>query len=94
MKNWLIILNVSTIFIVCVSIILNLVLPAIVYPFATASQIKPPNGAASLGMWDQIIHMLVHHKQVPFVSSLIVALIVLLSIVIGYFLTKLLKKYM
>jgi len=36
--------------------------------------------------------MLVHHNQVPFVSSLIVALIVLLSVIGGNFLIKLLKK--
>jgi len=86
------IFNSSLGMIVCVSVILNLLLPAIVSPFATPSQIKPPHGAAALSIWGQIIHMLVHHNQVPFVSSLIVALIVLLSVIGGNFLIKLLKK--
>jgi hypothetical protein len=94
MKNYTGIYSISMVMVVCVSIILNLILPMVVFPFATSSQITPPNGAAALGMWDQIMHMLVHHKQVPLVSSLIVALIVLLSVVAGYFLTKLIKKYM
>tara|TARA_Y100000591_G_C21212401_1_gene396124 strand:- start:245 stop:499 length:255 start_codon:yes stop_codon:yes gene_type:complete len=64
---------------VVVSIILNLLLPALTSPFATKEQIKPPNGAAALPFFDQLMHMLVHHAQVPLTSSLIVALIVSLS---------------
>ena len=64
---------------VVVSIILNLLLPALTSPFATEEQIKPPNGAAALPFFDQLMHMLVHHAQVPLTSSLIVALIVALS---------------
>ena len=68
---------------VIVSIIINLLLPAIVSPFATKEQIKPPNGAAALPFFDQLMHMLVHHAQVPFTSSLIIAVIVFLSIYFG-----------
>ena len=64
---------------VIVSIVLNLLLPALASPFATKEQIKPPNGAAALPFFDQLMHMLVHHAQVPLTSSLIVALIVSLS---------------
>ena len=63
-----------------VGIILNLVLPFILKPFATPQEIKPPNGAASLSYKSQFMHMMVHHNQVPFMSSLIIALIVGLSV--------------
>ena len=65
------------------AVIINLVLPFCVKPFATKNQIMPPNGAASLPFFDQLIHMLVHHAQVPFTSSIIVAIIVALSMCLG-----------
>ena len=69
---------------VIVSIIINILLPFIIKPFATAIQIKPPKGAASLKFFDKIMHMFVHHAQVPFASSLIVAIIVAASIHFSY----------
>ena len=68
---------------VVIAVILNLILPSIVKPYATKEQIKPPAGAHNLNFFDQIMHMLVHHNQVPLTSSLIVALIVGLSVEIG-----------
>ena len=68
---------------VAVAVALNLVLPKVMLHFATEDQITPPNGAAALPMWDQIMHMLVHHAQVPVSSSLIIVLIVVLSCVLG-----------
>lgn len=68
---------------ILVSIIINLLLPQMVKPFATPQQIKPPNGAENLSFPDQIMHMLVHHGQVPLTSSLIVALVVGLSICVA-----------
>ena len=75
----------NTIFI---AILLNIVLPMLVSPFATAEQIKPPMGAENLNFLDQIMHMLVHHAQVPITSSLIIALIVGLSIYGAFFIYK------
>ena len=69
--------------IVFFSIVLNLVLPMIVSPFATEAEKKPPKGAAALSPKGQFMHMLVHHNQVPFTSSVIVALIVALSVMLG-----------
>ena len=69
--------------VVAVAVDLNLVLPKVMHHFATEEQITPPNGAAALPMWDQIMHMLVHHAQVPVSSSIIVALIVVLSVHFG-----------
>lgn len=60
-------------------ILLNIVLSYCFYPFATKNEIKPPNGADKLSFKSQIIHMLVHHKQVILTSSLIVGLLVGIS---------------
>tara|TARA_B100001094_G_scaffold232427_1_gene227278 strand:+ start:307 stop:576 length:270 start_codon:yes stop_codon:yes gene_type:complete len=66
-----------------IAIILNIALPALLEPFATADEVKPPEGAANLSYKGQFMHMMVHHKQVMFMSSLIVALIVFLSVVLA-----------
>ena len=68
---------------VVVGVLLNITLSLSLSPFATKEQIKPPNGAANLPFFSQIIHMIVHHKQVMFTSSLIVAAIISLSIMIS-----------
>ena len=70
---------------VLMGIILNLVLPYILKPFATEEEMKPPNGAASLSMKGQFMHMMVHHNQVPVMSSLIIAMMVGLSVYLGYY---------
>ena len=63
-----------------IGVILNI---GFLSPFATKDEIKPPNGAANLSFKEQIMHMLVHHKQVMITSSLIVALLVGLSTFFG-----------
>lgn len=68
---------------VAVAVALNLVLPRLVVPLATPEQVNPPNGAKNLSFVSQIVHMLVHHTHVPISSSVIVALIVGLSVVIA-----------
>jgi hypothetical protein len=65
-------------------ILLNLVLPLILKPFATQQEIKTENGAKNLSYKGQFMHMMVHHSQVPFMSSLIVGLIVGLSVYLNY----------
>ena len=74
-----------------VGVFLNLILPLIAKHFATEKQIKPPNGAANLSFFDQIVHMLVHHAQVPLTSSIIVAVIVGVSTLCAVSLVKKLK---
>lgn len=68
---------------VIVAVILNLILPKLVMPFATEEEVKPPNGADKLSFKGQLMHMLVHHGQVPITSSIIVAIIVFVSITLG-----------
>ena len=67
-----------------VGVILNIVLALAASPFATKEEIMPPKGASSLNFKSQIMHMLVHHSQVPLTSSLIIVLIVSLSMILGY----------
>lgn len=67
-------------------VLLNLILPLVLKPFATPHEIKPPNGASSLSYKGQFMHMMVHHGQVPFMSSVIIAIIVGLSVFLGYML--------
>tara|TARA_Y100000768_G_scaffold234932_2_gene177613 strand:- start:1276 stop:1587 length:312 start_codon:yes stop_codon:yes gene_type:complete len=65
--------------IIIISILLNLLLPVTVSKFATSDEITPPNGASNLNFKQQLVHMLVHHAQVPLSSSFILALIIYLS---------------
>ena len=71
-----------------IAVVINLVLPFCLKPFATEEQIKPPNGAENLGFVDQLMHMFVHHAQVPLSSSIIIAVIVSLSVILGQMLKK------
>jgi len=64
-------------------VLLNIVLPLILKPYATEEEKIPPNGAASLSLKGQFMHMMVHHNQVPFMSSVIIAIIVGLSVYLG-----------
>tara|TARA_Y100001970_G_C14203663_1_gene842613 strand:+ start:63 stop:323 length:261 start_codon:yes stop_codon:yes gene_type:complete len=76
---------------VVIAIFINIVLPQSVMPFASNDEITPPNGAENLSFKEQLIHMLVHHGQVPISSSIIVAIIVILSIILGKKFCKLIK---
>ena len=69
---------------VFMGILLNLGLPFLLEPFATPEEVKPPNGAAKLSLKSQFMHMMVHHNQVPFMSSVIIAIMVGLSVYLGY----------
>ena len=61
------------------SVLLNLALPTLFYKLATKDEIKPPNGAKSLSLKGQLMHMFVHHAQVPLSSSIIVGVIASVS---------------
>ena len=70
---------------ILVGIVVNLLLPKLLMPLATKDEIKPPNGAAKLSFKEQLMHMFVHHAQVPLTSSIIVAIIVTVSVFSGKF---------
>ena len=61
---------------ILIAIVINLLVPCILKPFAKPYEIKPPNGAGSLSFKSQLMHMFVHHAQVPISSSVIIAIIV------------------
>jgi len=65
------------------AIVINLVIPHILKPLASQDEIKPPNGAANLSFKGQLMHMFVHHAQVPVSSSIIVAIIMSLALVLA-----------
>jgi hypothetical protein len=66
---------------VLIGVAINLALPQMVTPFASPEEIKPPTGnAKDLSIKKQLVHMMVHHGQVPFSSSVIVGVIVGLSV--------------
>tara|TARA_B100000575_G_C23119980_1_gene647960 strand:- start:551 stop:787 length:237 start_codon:yes stop_codon:yes gene_type:complete len=73
---------------VLVGVLINLVLPQLLLPLATPDEVKPPNGAENLNLKEQLMHMFVHHAQVPFSSSVIIAVIVSLSVILGGMLKK------
>tara|TARA_Y100001970_G_scaffold274489_1_gene374300 strand:+ start:7746 stop:7997 length:252 start_codon:yes stop_codon:yes gene_type:complete len=66
-----------------IAILLNILLSYTLYPFASNEEIKPTNGPENLSFKSQIMHMLVHHKQVILTSSFIVGLLVTLSSLIA-----------
>jgi len=68
---------------VVIGVVINLVLPFVLKPLATQDEISPPNGASQLSLKGQGMHMFVHHAQVPFSSSVIVAIIVFLSVLLA-----------
>ena len=55
-----------------VAVILNLLLPRLAKGYATIEEINPKQGANSLSFKGQLMHMLVHHSQVPLSSSVII----------------------
>ena len=67
-----------------IGVIINLVLPIILKPIATAEEINP-NGAVNLSLKGQFMHMLIlEASQNPLMSSVIIAIIVGLSVYLGY----------
>ena len=69
---------------VAIGVGINLLLPKIVRPYATEEEIKPPSGnAKDLPFKSQLVHMMVHHNQVPISSSVIIAAIITLSILLS-----------
>lgn len=86
---------VPSMLLVCIiffSVVLNLVLPIIFTPFASSEEIKPINGAENLSYKGQFMHMLVHHGQVPFTSSIIIAIVVGISFILGKYNCKYIFK--
>tara|TARA_B100001778_G_C18476021_1_gene578054 strand:+ start:367 stop:603 length:237 start_codon:yes stop_codon:yes gene_type:complete len=68
--------------VVIVAVILNLLLPLVVTPYATPAEISPPNGVQKLSLKEQIVHMLVHHGQAPVSSSIVIFVLFMLSFAI------------
>ena len=81
-------MNKLVMYAVLVGVLINLVLPQLLLPLATQDEVNPPNGAQNLNLKEQLMHMFVHHAQVPLSSSVIIAVIVSLSVILGGMLKK------
>ena len=66
-----------------VSVILNLILPLILYPFATEREQNACIKDVDLNIKERFMVMLLHHKHMPVMSSIIIALVITISILIG-----------
>ena len=66
-----------------IGVLLNLLLPLVLSPLATEEERNPDGGPGTLSFKGQFMHMMVHHNHTKIVSSLIVALIVYLSVLIA-----------
>jgi len=66
-----------------VAIVLNFVLPLLVGPFATETEKNACIKDGNLNLKERFMVMLLHHKYMPIMSSAIVALVVVLSIILG-----------
>lgn len=67
-----------------IAVLLNLILPYLVKGYATKEEIKPTRGAKTLSFKGQLMHMMVHHGQVPLSSSVIIFTITFLAVFLGY----------
>ena len=68
---------------VVIAVLINIFLPMILAPLANKNEKKPTKGAKNLNFKEQIMHMMVHHNNVPITSTLIVAVVVGLSVSIS-----------
>ena len=66
-----------------VAVILNVVLPFVIAPFASEKEKNACIKDGGLNPKEKFMVMLLHHKEMPVMSSAIVALVVVLSVVIG-----------
>lgn len=66
-----------------IAMVLNVILPLLLAPFATDTEMNACIKDETLTLKEKFMVMLLHHKHMPVMSSAIVALVVVLSIVIG-----------
>lgn len=66
-----------------VAVILNVALPFVIAPFASEKEKNACIKDTQLNLKEKFMVMLLHHKEMPVMSSAIVALVVVLSVVIG-----------
>ena len=73
---------------VVIAVCINLFLPQVLKRLATRKQIMPPHGRLHyLSFGNQLMHMFVQHAQVPITSSILVAVIMGLAMLMTHLLT-------
>ena len=66
-----------------VSVILNIVLPFVLYPFATEREKNACIKDDDLNLKEKFMVMLIHHKHMPIMSSVIIALVISISVLVA-----------
>tara|TARA_B100000768_G_scaffold160227_1_gene159686 strand:+ start:438 stop:674 length:237 start_codon:yes stop_codon:yes gene_type:complete len=66
-----------------VSVILNIVLPFVLYPFATEREKNACIKDDDLNLKEKFMVMLLHHKHMPIMSSVIIALVISISVLVA-----------
>ena len=69
---------------VMVGVVLNLVVPQLFKPYATAEEVNPSRGLANLSVKGLFMHMMVRHAELPVLSSLSIGLMLAVCIYLGY----------
>lgn len=64
-----------------VAVVLTLLISLGAAALATDTQKDPPNGVSSLGFGDRVMSMLVYMRNMPWVSSLVVFVLTMISFV-------------
>ena len=67
-----------------IAVLLNLLLPLILAPLASTKEMIPTysSGVEHLSYKEQFMHMLVHQREVPVSSSLLIFALVFLSVMV------------
>ena len=79
MKDGFCILNA-----VIIAVALNLIVPQLIKPYASPEEVNPPQGAVNLSPKQQLMHVMVRHAQVPILSSISIAAMIVVSVYLGY----------
>lgn len=66
-----------------VAVVLTLLVSLGAAAVATDTQKNPPNGVSSLGFGDRVMAMLVYMRNVPWVTSLVVFVLTMVSFILS-----------
>tara|TARA_Y100000389_G_scaffold189391_1_gene213065 strand:- start:319 stop:591 length:273 start_codon:yes stop_codon:yes gene_type:complete len=67
-----------------VSVLLGFVVPRVLLMFTDPDKVKQPLQMDHLSEKDKLIHLMAHHIQLPLLTSVIIAIVVGLSVYLGY----------
>ena len=68
---------------ILIGVLINLILPLILKRFATTREIRSRGSTDRFTYKGQFMSMMVNHNKIPFISSIVVAIIIGISIFLG-----------